>query len=347
MRCRYCFYADVSDMRSVKSYGIMSKEVAKTLIERVCDTSPKSVTFAFQGGEPTLAGLDFYRFFVSEAEKTLPEKTAVFYSIQTNGLMIDEEWCRFFKEKGFLVGLSLDGYRELHDFNRPDSEKEGTHSRVIRAASLLEKAEVDFNILTVVTKQLVGRGEKLFKFYKNSGFSYVQLIPCLDSLDGEGKKEYSLSSEGYGAFLKELFPLWAESALKGEYISVRLFDNITRLAAVGECEMCGMRGACSPQLVIEADGGVYPCDFYVLDSYLCGNIGENSIEEILSSDRMREFLKHSVGKGCQSCRYLSFCGGACKRYRDLYFEKEGYCPYKDFLDTCKADIIRVGRAFLG
>ena len=347
MRCRYCFYADVSEQREVASYGIMSDEVRHSLILRAKESAAASVAFAFQGGEPTLAGLSFFRSFVNDVKETLSPTVKVSYSMQTNGLLLDDDFCRFLKEHSFLIGLSLDGYRENHNYMRLDSAGKDTFGKTLATAERLRRFGVDFNILTVVTSPLAKRATKLWQFYQKNGFDFVQLIPCLAPLSENRQDEWALTARGYASFLKELFPLWVDALVKENYISIRLFDNLVRKAYGQMPEMCGMCGVCSPQFVIEADGSVYPCDFYVLDEYRCGNVCEDSFDAILASDAMQHFLKPSLPDACASCRWASFCRGGCKRYRSLYLSEEGYCPYADFLLSCEGDLRRAGRFVFG
>ena len=346
MRCRYCFYADVSEQREVFSYGMMSEDVMKTLVFRVKESGAQSVTFAFQGGEPTLCGLSLFESFVREVKAVL-QGVKVDYSIQTNGLLLDDDFCAFLKENCFLVGLSLDGYCENHNHLRPDHQGKDTFAKTLAAAERLRRFGVDFNILTVVSAPLAKRGEKLWRFYQKNRFEFVQLIPCLAPLSGELTGKWELVPKAYADFLKEIFPLWVDALTKGEYISIRLFDNLVRQAFGQTPEMCGMCGVCSPQFVIEADGGVYPCDFYVLDEYRCGSLLDKSFDEILRDERMQDFLKHQLPQECASCRFARFCRGGCKRYRSFYFSQEGYCPYADFLLSCEKDILRAGHFVFG
>ena len=149
MRCKYCFYADITDNREVKSYGIMSEETLENLIKKAFEYASGSATFAFQGGEPTLAGLDFYRKLLQLEQKYNVKKIPVQNAIQTNGYVIDEEWAKFLAENKFLVGLSLDGTRDIHDSLRVDAAGKGTFSRVEKTAKLFKKHGVEFNILCV------------------------------------------------------------------------------------------------------------------------------------------------------------------------------------------------------
>ena len=208
LRCAYCFYADEASNRAVSSYGRMSPQVVRALLEQTAGTAEGGVSFLFQGGEPTLAGLDFYRDFTAQAGELLPKGLRVQYAIQTNGILLDETWCRFLKERQFLVGLSLDGNRACHDRFRRDGAGKGTYDRVLRAARLLEQAGVEYNVLTVVTGYLAKHIQSVFGALCKGGFRFQQYIPCLDPLgEDRGGQGYSLSPEEYGAFLKNLFDL--------------------------------------------------------------------------------------------------------------------------------------------
>lgn len=337
LRCAYCFYADEAGSRAVPNYGLMSREVSHTLIEKAVEAAEGRLSFLFQGGEPTLAGLEFYRDFVSHVREAAPPELAVEYAIQTNGTLLDGEWCRFLKENRFLAGLSLDGSRECHDRFRRDGAGKGTYDRVLRAARLLEREGIAFNVLTVVTGHLAKHIQSVFRALCGGGFRFQQYIPCLDPLEAErGGQGYSLSPAQLGEFLKTLFDLWYRELEQGRYWSVRYFDNLIWMLDGRAPEQCSMRGCCGPQYMVEADGSVYPCDFYGLDQFRLGNILQNAWPEL---DRAREeqgFIRDSrrVPGECQSCRWYPLCRNGCRRDRLAEGDKLGrnyYCQaYREF-----------------
>ncbi|HIS69793.1 MAG TPA: SPASM domain-containing protein [Candidatus Gallacutalibacter stercoravium] len=347
MRCKYCFYADVADNRQVPSYGVMQEETAKALIDRVFDylQPPATVSFAFQGGEPTLAGLEFFRRFTEYAAQRANGRYELQYSIQTNGLLIDEDWCSLFSQYRFLVGISLDAEPSIHDFCRVDAQGKGTWNRVRQAIRLLDHAGVPYNVLSVITKQMAQHPQKVFAAYRKNNIGFVQLIPCLQPLEGGTPGPYDLTPRLYAAFLKQFFVLWYNSLRAGYYISVRQFDNLVRMLQGHPPEQCGMMGRCTPQFVVEADGGVYPCDFYVLDQYRCGNILTQDVESIARSGAMADFVQQTPPPGplCAACRVKGLCGGGCKRYRAFYNQEAGYCPYQDFLYASVDQLADVAR----
>lgn len=319
MKCKYCFYHSLADKRDNKSYGIMQSDTVIRIIENAFKYANKSVSFAFQGGEPTLAGREFFKFFLDNVNKLNINKIKVFFSIQTNGYNISEDFAEFFYKNNFLVGLSVDGYKEIHDYLRVDSSLNTTHNKVLKTAALFKKYNVEFNILTVVTAYTAKHIDKIYRFFKKNNFKYLQFIPCLDPLESEPLGfPHSLTSKLYEDFLIKLFKLYYEDFMGGNYISIRFFDNLVRVASGGMSEQCGMLGYCRGQFVIEADGTVFPCDFYCVDNWKLGNINELSFEELYISDRMQEFIKTSIydKEKCESCDVYNLCKGGCRRDRD-------------------------------
>ena len=299
----------------------MSRETLEEVIKKGIGAAESELNFAFQGGEPTLAGLSFYMEAVRLQGVHNTKGITIQNSIQTNGMAIDEEFAEFFGENNFLVGLSIDGDRESHELNRGDSFK-----GAMNAAKLFQKHSVAFNILCVVTRNTARHIGKIYRFFRSSGFDYLQFIPCLDP-EGEarGSRRYSLVPKDYGDFLCSLFDLWYADIIKGESVSIRLFDNILMVLAGRSAEACGLNGSCSCQFVTEADGSVYPCDFYVSDSRRLGSILTSSIDELLCCDKCLEFVETSKVRAseCDCCPYLQFCFGGCRRDKDG--DKSYYC----------------------
>ena len=319
MRCRYCFYADVADSRVVKSRGIMSAETLEIVVKKALSETRSHCVIGFQGGEPTLAGLDFFHLLIELERKHNTNGIKVSYALQTNGLLLDDDWARLFRENNFLVGLSIDCTKRVHDYLRADSAKNGTHNRCMAAARLLVKHRVDFNILSVVTRQLAAHPDTAYHFYKQNGFRYIQFIPCLDDLNKpRGESEYSLTSEDYGSFLCRIFDLWYTDFAKNDYYSIRAFDNYIQMLAGYPPESCAMSGVCNPYALVEADGSVYPCDFYAIDEFLLGNVQTHSFADMLNGERAEAFAEPSrhYPAACLSCEYYFICRGGCRRDRE-------------------------------
>ncbi len=318
LRCRYCFYHDIASVRDVKSYGVMTPATAERLIRSAfAAVSPGgSIQFAFQGGEPTLAGLPFFRSFLELEARCAVPGVRVFHSIQTNGTLLDEEWAAFLHQNGFLVGLSVDGPRDLHDLYRVDAEGKGTWSRATQALRLLQKHRVEVNLLCVVTGTCAKRPQMVYRALQKLGVPYLQFIACLDPLEGErGGAPYSLTPALYGRFLCGLFDAWYLDWKNGRYTSIRLFDDYIHLLLGRPAGTCATAGQCGRYLVAEGDGSLYPCDFYVLDGWKLGEIGSCSLEQASRSPLACRFLEEGQQRppACRECTWFSLCRGGCKR----------------------------------
>ena len=336
MRCRYCFYADVSGLRSQASYGIMARDTLERVLDNVFAGLERGdrLNLAFQGGEPTLAGLDWFRQAVQLA-RARADGIRLSFSLQTNGLALDEEWCRFLKDNDLLVGLSLDGYAKNHNACRPDVHGEGTFSRVLEAKQRMDRMGVEYNILTVLTGELARHPQQIWRFLEEQKIRYVQFIPCLEPLEG-ADSPWALTPKRYAEFYSALFDRWYEAFRKGNYISVKLFDDLARLLAFGECNACGLLGFCQPQIIVEADGSVYPCDFYVLDGYRMGSLAQSPLPELFP-EKAKPFLERPCPEKalCVQCPYRRICNGGCQRMRREVFYGPGdsSCGHRLLLDA--------------
>ena len=317
LNCGYCFYHDVAKNREISSYGMMSIDTLETIIKKAIACSDRSVSFAFQGGEPTLVGLDFFKHVINLQKEYNTKGLSILNAIQTNGTLIDEEWAEFLAKNKFLVGLSLDGPKNIHDMNRIDFKQNGSHKKAENAFRLFNKYGVDYNVLCVVTKNVAKHTEKVYNYYLKQDFKYLQFIPCLDNLGEEpGQNLYSLSPKEYGNFLNRLFDLWYRDIRQDKRISIRMFDNILLALKGYPPESCDMNGRCTVCPTIESDGSVYPCDFYVLDNWKLGNILNNSFENIIKNDVAESFVNVSnpITEKCIDCKYFTLCKGGCRRH---------------------------------
>ena len=317
LRCRYCFYEDETNNRMEKSRGLMSDEIMDLLIERAFkEIDPNGrIQFAFQGGEPTVEGLPFFRRFAKRTASLKPSGVTVSYAIQTNGTLLDEEWAVFLKENRFLVGISLDGDKSLHNLYRKGPAGEDTWNLALKGLKLLQKHDVDVNALCVVTAQTARHPEKTYRELKSLGFKYLQYIACLDPI-GElrGARPWSLSPEAYGVFLCKLFDCWYQDWEKGQYHSIRLFDDYIHILLGDGSSTCATCGRCGSYYLVEADGSVYPCDFFALDDWFMGNLETQTLSELSSCKTAERFLEESRNKpaACAECRYGDICSGGCR-----------------------------------
>ena len=346
MNCSYCFYKDVANNRRNAVESMLTTERMEQIIRTGMEYASGICSFTYQGGEPTLAGLDFFRTVVELQKKYQRPGTEIRNSIQTNGYCIDDEWASFFAKNRFLVGLSLDGPSEAHNKNRLDHSGKGTFNKVMHTVSLFDRYGVDYNILSVVTGENARHVRKIYGFYKKQGFHWLQFIPCLEPLGKErGETEYHLSAEAYGSFLINLFDLWMDDLKKGKYISIRHLDNWMGILLGEQPEACNMTGRCSIQYVVEGDGGVYPCDFYVLDEYRLGTVGEENFCEMTDSDVAERFCTDScrIPEECRKCEFFPLCRNGCRRDRlvteDGMVDINYYCSaYKRFFTERRKEI---------
>lgn len=334
LSCEYCFYRDVSEHREHLGFGMMDKNTAYTLIKKSLEfANGESAAFAFQGGEPTLAGLDYFKFFVDTVNELNTKNSRVFYSIQTNGTTINGEWADFFAQNHFLVGLSLDGDYDGNKFRKKPSG-ENSYYKITSAAQILTKHNVDFNILTVLTGYCAENGERIYKYFRSKGFRYLQFIPCLRPFGSTEQSELYMTSEQYADFLIKVFNLYVKDYVRHQYVSVRQFDNWVRSYLRQPTEQCGIMGHCTHQFVSEANGNIYPCDFYCTDKYLLGNINVTDLSEMVNSKIARDFIRESliVPERCKKCNVYPVCrAGGCKRTQ----LSEDYCnAYKRFFNAC-------------
>jgi len=338
MQCKYCFYHDIFKKRGQKSYGFMDIDLLEVIVQKACTEVEEEVTFAFQGGEPTLVGIDFFQKLIRYEKKYNQKNLKINHAIQTNGLLINKEWAIFLAKNHFLVGVSLDGLKSINDSFRIDNRGEGTYLRIIHGIENLKKYHVNFNVLSVVTSQLARHIHQIYRFFQKRGFKYLQFIPCLFPL-GESPNQYpySLTPERYGQFLKTLFDLWFHDVVNHNIVSIRYFDNLLQMMLGYPPEACDMMGHCTCQFIIEANGGVYPCDFYVIDQWYLGNIQKHSFAQLFHSLRVQQFIQSSVyiDSACQECSWFSLCRGGCRRWREPFVDEKPQinylCPaYRDF-----------------
>ena len=338
LACRYCVYRGEGHAR-----GRMSDETADALIRRALDGAD-GAAFAFQGGEPTLAGPDFFRRFAEKAERIAAGRP-LDWSIQTNGTAVDDEFAAFLAEKRFLVGVSLDGPPELHDRARPDGAGNGSAAAALDAARRLRRAGADVNVLTVVTGETCRRAEEVWAWLTGQGFGFLQFILCLEN--DAAPHGCSPTEEEYAGFLIRTFSLWKAAVDRGAYVSVRYFDNVVGAILGAPPELCPLTGRCTAGLVVEADGSVYPCDFYVDETWRMGNVRDESVAALLASDGARRFAASRPGPdaGCAACRWRRLCGGGCRREFRPGGTRSAWCgAYRRFFETCIGGLTEVAAA---
>ena len=321
----------------------MKQEVVVTLIERIAEALEEegTVNISFQGGEPTSAGLSYFQTFVDLLAQ-YPTIQAN-YSLQTNGIQIDEAWCTFFKKHHFLIGMSLDGYETITNQYRIDQNGNGVFNSVLAAIALLEKFDVPYNILTVLTKSLAEHPKALFAFYQAHHFQFIQLIPCLPFLN-EKENAMSLTPRLYESFYLSFFQAFLSDLKKGGQMSINLFDQIAGMLQGYAPYQCGMLGNCQIQYIVEANGDVYPCDFYCTDSYCLGNISAHTFAQLAKTNVAKKFIQEGSCQKeiCQTCPYQKICHGGCRRQNVCYLEND-YCAHQRVLDVLVPSLLALFR----
>ncbi len=340
MKCKYCFYTDEMENRETKNYGFMNIATLENVLKKTIDYADGICSIVFQGGEPTLIGLDYFKNFVSIVNKFNKKECNMQYSLQTNGYQLNNSWAKFFKQNNFLIGLSLDGLKDIHNKYRLDKSSNGSFDKVIETSLLLKNHEVDFNILTVITSDVAKRASEIYDFYKENNLLYQQYIECLEPLAQEQwGYEHSLSPKDYAQFLIDLFDKWYDDIAQGQFIYIQYFENIMGILCGQMPQVCSMVGICGTYLVVEADGSAYPCDFYALDEYYLGNFNRQSITDINKKRDEIKFIEYSknINDECRKCRWASLCRNGCRRscepVSENYRGKNYFCEaYKTFFE---------------
>jgi uncharacterized protein len=330
--CSYCFYLDrETDPYQAHGRRAMQEDTLERLIDSFLFYSYPNSVFAFQGGEPTLAGLPFFRKVVELQKEHGRNGQNVSNAIQTNGMWIDEDWCALFREYRWLAGLSLDGPEEIHDLHRVNKAGHGTWRRVMESLRLMQREKVDFNVLCVLSQANVGKAKELYRFFTGLGVDNIQYIP-LSEFDRDGNPlPYTITASEYGQFLCETFDLWWPQRRK---VRIRTFDNIAEALAGQKPGTCTMHETCDSYVVVEYNGDVYPCDFFVEKEWRLGNIEIDSWTEIALKQRRYAFARKKAlaHPECEACEWQGICHGGCpksryamnRRFEDLDYFCEAY-----------------------
>jgi uncharacterized protein len=313
--CSYCFYLD----READPYqALPGRRMTLETLERMVDTFlfysyPASI-FAFQGGEPTLAGPAFFESLVEFQKRYGRNGQSVSNAMQTNGILLDDAWCRIFKETQWLIGISLDGPEPAHDLYRVNKAGAGTWRKVIQGVDCLKKNGVEFNVLCVLSQANVGQPKELYRFFRALDIEQIQFIQHSE-FDGLGQPlPFTITPEQYGRFLCETFDLWWPDRRR---VRIRYFDNIAEALAGQKPGTCTMHETCDSYVVVEYNGDVYPCDFFVEEGWKLGNVNDDSWSEIARRQRRYQFAatKTIPHAECQVCEYQSICHGGCPKHR--------------------------------
>ena len=313
--CAYCFYLD----RDADPYkALPARRMTHDTLERLVDTYlfysyPNSV-FAFQGGEPTLAGLPFFEKLVELQKQYGRDGQNVSNSMQTNAVLIDRNWCDLFRSFNWLLGVSMDGPEDIHDLYRFNKGGQPTWRKVMDAVELMQHEKVEFNILCVLSQANVEKPREVYKFFRGLGIENIQYIPLAEFEPDGRPMPFTITPEQYGRFLTETFDLWWPERRK---VRVRFFDNLAESLAGQKPGSCTLHETCDSYVVVEYNGDIYPCDFFVEGDWKIGNINLDSWAEIARRSRRYSFAKKKTlaHPECQVCEYSSICHGGCPKFR--------------------------------
>jgi uncharacterized protein len=333
--CTYCFYLEKENLYPQTKHWGMSPEVLERYIEQYIAAQPTDeVHFAWQGGEPTLLGVDFFMSVVALEEKYADGKR-IHNALQTNGTLIDDEWGAFLAEHKFLVGVSIDGPRELHDHYRVDKGNAPTFDRVMRGITKLKEHKVDFNTLTVVNRQNCRYPLEVYRFLKEIESGFMQFIPVVERRATEPSRdglvliqpsfdraaevtEWSVEALAYGKFLAAIFDEWVKKDVGRTF--VQQFDVALESWMGMEASLCVFRKTCGSALAMEHTGDVYSCDHFVYPDHKLGNVMESSLREIATSEQQKKFgldKRNALPRMCRECDVRFACNGECPKHRFL------------------------------
>lgn len=346
LNCDYCFYHDIANNRTVKDFGIMTKETSEQLIgQAFADPQLQTVNFGFQGGEPLVAGYEYFVNFLDLVAVYNQRNIKVNYSLQTNGTLLTAEFCQLFKAANFLIGISIDGPGNIHDSYRRDYKGKQSHHQVTVGLNLIKQYQLDYNVLLVVTNNTAKQVERIYKYYQKLEITHLQFIPCIDPIGvSNGKVKWALTPRNYTIFLNELFKLWLDDLKQKKAFSIQYFDNLYGVLNGYQPPSCFLRGICTLQNIVEADGSVYICDFYVNENYQIGNVKTDSFPQMASNPRISQFINRSqeVNAKCKDCPFWTMCRNGCFRYRDPLSQRNIYCSsFYDFFQKNQRGILEL------
>ncbi len=380
--CAYCFFLSKENLHPARESPLMPDDLLETYIKQLMELSfGPQVEVAWQGGEPMLRGLDFFKRSVALAEKHRPPGMRVLHTIQTNGTLIDDEWARFFKANNYLVGVSVDGPRALHDANRIDTQGRGSFDDMVRGWTTLQKHGVDANILCTIHAANADQPLDVYRFFRDElKARYIQLIPIVEratvetialanrgwgGMKGSDRPLYtqmgslvtdrSVKARQFGRFLIALFDEWVKRDVGQVFVVT--FD-VALGSWLGQHNSCIVSPTCGASLVMEHNGDVYSCDHYVEPDHLVGNVGKTPLGDLVASEKQRRFgdaKHHTLPQACRKCPVLFACYGECPRNRfltttdgegGLNYLCEGYKAFYQHIEKpmqTMADLVRKGR----
>lgn len=315
LRCEYCFYLEKSALYPDVKRHRMSDEILEQMVRTYMATEQPCYSIGWQGGEPTLMGIDFFRKVTGLQQEHGRPGSSVANGLQTNTTLMDDEFAEHLGKYNFLCGCSLDGPPEIHNKYRSTAGGRSTHASVMRGIETLKRHNVEFNILVLVSRSNVRQAREVYRYLTGLDFLHHQYIPCVE-FGADGRLEpFAITGEEWGNFLCELFDEWHREDT--QRVSIRHFDSILVKLVDGQANVCCMGADCRQYLVVEYNGDIYPCDFFVEPDLKLGNVMDTSWQEALESETYRDFgvRKAAWNAACKTCQWLNVCSADCIKHR--------------------------------
>ena len=315
LACRYCYYLDKpAELYPDVRHFMMSDEVLDSHVRQYLAAMPVQAEFGWQGGEPLLAGLDFFRKAVALQEQYAQPGQIIHNALQTNGTLLTDEWCLFLAEKRFLVGISLDGSPQWHDRFRLDKAGGPTFHRAWAGLELLRRHGVEFNILVTLNSINAPHAGDIYRYFVNRGIDYLQFIPVLERNADGSPTDYSCTAQQFGKFMLDVFEQWASRDV-GK-VSERMIDNMLHTLIYGSAAMCCYAERCANAYVLEFNGDLYACDHFVYTQWKIGNILQRPLAELAQDPRLDDFAAHKtqLPESCRHCEFLMYCHSGCPKH---------------------------------
>ena len=325
LKCHYCYYLDKAEIYGGKEPRMSEQMLEHFIKEYIAANDVRDVFFNWHGGEPLLAGLDFYRKAMAFQKKYADGKH-IHNTLQTNATLITREWAEFFRANNFLIGVSLDGPQNVHDRYRGGKGGTSVFDRVIKGILELYRAGVQYNVMATVNRQSEGRGLEIYQFLKSAGTRFIQFMPVLEhtkdglivdpQVQGARIAPWSVSPEGYGRFLCDIFDYWVRNDVGKVFVNQ--FDAVLACWCGAQPGICALAQTCGVNSIIEHNGDLYPCDHFVYEGYKIGNVLETDLRTLMNSTKQVRFgvdKRNALPDDCIKCKWFFTCHGECPKHR--------------------------------
>ncbi|UCG28410.1 MAG: anaerobic sulfatase maturase, partial [Bacteroidales bacterium] len=317
LECHYCYYLEKKRFFPENTYFRMPENILEEyIVQHINASTGPVITFSWHGGEPLLAGLDYFRRITQFQKKHLPLNRRIINGIQTNGTMLDDAWCRFFASENFIVGISIDGPQKFHDLHRLTRNKKSTFQQTVNGYHLLREYGILCEILCVVNADNVKYPREVYGFYKELNASYLTFLPVVERDGSEGVTSLSVPSESFGNFLISVFDEWMEQDI-GK-VKVQIIEEAARSAFGQDHTLCIFKKTCGNVPVVEHNGAFYSCDHFVEPDHFLGNIMDIPLADLLDSPDQAAFGRNkldSLPQYCLECDVRDMCNGGCPKNR--------------------------------